>query len=393
LPKITEVERAGGRVAYRFTLNLGPDPVTGNRRQRVYTYDDLETAERERARLAGQPAASTDPRKVTVADALDRYLDWACFGLADATRVSYAGALLPVRDRLGRRKLASLTGADVEVLRDWLLTEGRRRGGTPGTALSPRSVRLTLGRLAAALDLAVAEHALQFNPASHVKMPRQDRRRGATWSVAELRAFAATAAGDRLAACWRLSLLGMRRGEVLGLRWRDVDLSARPDAPCGSVTIGRARILVYGKVVVKEPKSERGFRTLPLPDEDTRAALTALQVRQLEEQEAAGPAWSAGGGAYVAVDELGVPWHPDRLSDEFRRLCRQAGVPVIRLHDARHTANSLLAAAGVPDHIRAAWCGHTVAVNVATYTHARPEDLPVAAKALAGILSGSSDLT
>ena len=55
-------------------------------------------------------------------------------------------------------------------------------------------------------------------------------------------------------------------------------------------------------------------------------------------------------------------------------------MPRIRLHDARHTVNSLMAAAGVPDHIRAAWCGHTVAVNVATYTHARPEDLAVAAR-------------
>jgi integrase len=60
-------------------------------------------------------------------------------------------------------------------------------------------------------------------------------------------------------------------------------------------------------------------------------------------------------------------------------------VPRIRLHDGRHTVNSLLAAAGVPDHIRAAWCGHTVAVNVATYTHARPEDLGRAAEALGKI--------
>lgn len=195
----------------------------------------------------------------------------------------------------------------------------------------------------------------------------------------ELRAFAKVAAEDRLAACWRLSVLGMRRGEVVGLRWSDVDLSAR------TVTIGHARVLVDGKVDEKTPKSERGFRTLPLPDEDTAAALTALQVRQLEEQEAAGAAYANSG--YVAVDELGVPWHPERYTDEFKRLCAAAGVPVIRLHDVRHTANSLLAAAGVPDHIRAAWCGHTVAVNVSTYTHARPEDLAVAGAALALILA------
>jgi integrase len=77
--------------------------------------------------------------------------------------------------------------------------------------------------------------------------------------------------------------------------------------------------------------------------------------------------------------------HPDWYSDEFHRLRERAGLPRIRLHDGRHTANSLMAAAGVPDHIRAAWCGHNVAVNVATYTHARPEDLAQAQAALSKI--------
>ena len=90
----------------------------------------------------------------------------------------------------------------------------------------------------------------------------------------------------------------------------------------------------------------------------------------------------------MAADELGAPLHPERYSDEFARLCREAGVPVIRLHDTRHTANSLMAAAGVPDHIRAAWCGHTVAINLATYTHARPEDMAVAGEALSALLGG-----
>ena len=139
MPKITKVPRADGP-RWRFTLNLGRDPVTGNRVQRVYTYDDPETAERERARLTGElpDAQKADPRKAIVNDTLDAYLASALFERAENTRVSYAGALLPVRERLGRRKLASLTKADIERLRDWMLTEGRRRGGAPGTGLSPR---------------------------------------------------------------------------------------------------------------------------------------------------------------------------------------------------------------------------------------------------------------
>jgi integrase len=382
MPAIQTVTRAGGREAYRFTLNLGRDPVTGNRRQRVYTFDNRKTADRELARLTGQMVEGkhTDRSRMTVNEALDAYLASALFEREAATGVSYRGALLPVRERLGRRKLQSITKADVEELRSWMLEHGRRRGGAPGTGLGPRSVALTLGRLKAALELACAEGWLGRNPAAHVRPPRQVKRAATTWSEPELRRFLAEAGADRLAACWLLSAYGMRRGEVAGLRWDAVDLDA------GTVTIGLARVLVYGKVIVKPPKSERGYRVLPL-DPGLVAALRGLRKTQAAERLAAGGAYEASG--YVAVDELGAPLHPEWLTDEFGRIAARAGLPRIRLHDCRHSMNSLLAAAGVPDHIRAAWCGHTVAVNVSTYTHARPEDMAVAARAVAGILGGA----
>ena len=279
-----------------------------------------------------------------------------------------------MRERLGHRITQSITREDIERdVRDWMLAEGRKRGGEPGTGLGPRSVRLTLGRLKAALEMACEDGRLAANPTRYVRMPSQPKREGTTWSEAELRRFLATADADRLAAAWRLALYGLRRGEVCGLRWEDVDLEA------GTVKIGRARVLVNGQVIVKAPKSERGYRTLPL-DDVLAAELRALRTRQAAERLAAGQAYQASG--YVVVGELGTEPSPEWFSDEFHRLSAAASVPRIRLHDGRHTVNSLLAAAGVPDHIRAAWCGHTVAVNVATYTHARPEDLAAAGAAL-----------
>jgi integrase len=327
MPRIQQVQRAGG-VRYRFTLNLGRDPVTGNRRQRVYTFDDRRQAERELARLTGQMVEGrhTDRSRMTVSEALDAYLASALFEREAATKVSYAGALLPVRDRLGGRRLQSLTKADIEDLRDWLLTSGRRRGGTPGTGLGARSVTLTLGRFKAALEMACAEGWLARNPAAHVRPPRQVKRQDTTWSADQLRAFLAEASRDRLAACWLLSALGLRRSELLGLRWADIDLDA------GTLAIARARVLVYAKVVEKTPKSARSARVLPLFAPVT-PALAALQARQLEEMDAAGPAYANSG--YIAADELGVPLYPEWYSDEFARLCRQAGLPKIRLHDTR----------------------------------------------------------
>ncbi len=92
---------------------------------------------------------------------------------------------------------------------------------------------------------------------------------------------------DRLHAAWRLSLYGLRRGEVLGLRWSDIDLKAK------TLTVSQARVLVEYRVRIEEPKSRNGRRTLPLDDE-LLAALTLLRKIQMEESPAAGTAYRAG---------------------------------------------------------------------------------------------------
>jgi integrase len=254
----------------------------------------------------------------------------------------------PVRERLGTRPLQSITKSDVEDLVDWMLTAGRRRGGKPGTGLSGRSARLTLGRFSAALEAAVLEGKLVRNVARLVKPPEHTPRERETWTKAEVRKFLAKASSDRLYAAWRLSLYGLRRGEVLGLRWSDIDLRA------GTLTVNQARVLVEYRVRIEEPKSRNGKRTLPL-DGELVAALTALRKRQLEESTIAGAAYRSGlaeldwyqGGEYVITDEAGTPVHPEWYSDEFGRLLRRAGLRRITLHDSRHTTLTLPKGRGV----------------------------------------------
>jgi integrase len=141
-----------------------------------------------------------------------------------------------------------------------------------------------------------------------------------------------------------LSLYGLRRGEVLGLRWSDIDLKAR------TLTVNQARVLVDCKVRIEPPKSRNGKRTLPL-DDWVVAALMELRKRQARESETAGHAYRAGlealdwytaGDEYVVTDELGIPLYPEFYSDEFARLLKGAGLPKIGLHDSRHTTLSLM---------------------------------------------------
>ena len=379
MSKPKKVTLADGRVRYRIVTEAGRDPETGKRRQLTQTFDRKKDALAELARVQHERHKGTyvAPSKLTLNVMLDGFLASACFEREEATKSNYAHALRPARDRLGERLVQGITREDIEGLRNWMLTSGRKRGGQPGTGLGARSVRLTLSRLSAAFNQALDDGMVARNPCARVRMPKMGASKKTSWSVEEAREFLAAAAADRLHAAWLMAMYGGRREEICGARWADIDLEAR------TWTINMVRVLVDGKAIDKDaPKSERSARTLPLPD-DLAAALTALHARQAAEKLAAGPAYTDSGK--VVTDEAGAPVGLDWFSDEFGRVAKRAGLRRITLHESRHTASSLMEKAGVPASIRAAWCGHTVAVHESTYVHALPEDLAVARDALAGI--------
>jgi integrase len=386
---IRKIELKDGTIRYRLVVDIGLDE-NGKRQQLTRTFDKLKEARAELSRIRHETDKGTfvKPSDITVGDYLDEYLVGATRGRRESTKVSYREALRPVRERLGNRKLQSITKADIENLVDWMLTSGRKRGGTPGTGLGPRSVRLTLGRLKAAFEMAVDEGRLVRNVVKLVTPPEYKPKERDIWSKTEVRKFLRIAAQTRLHAAWRLSLYGLRRGEVLGLRWSDIDLKAK------TLTVNQARVLVDYKVRIEEPKSHNGKRTLPL-DDDLVAALVELRKRQAHESEVAGAAygasladldWYTEGDKYVVVDELGTPYHPESYSDGFTRVLKRAGLPKIRLHDSRHTTLSLLEKAGVPISIISKWAGHyDSSFTMKTYVHASDDDLKQGRQALAKI--------
>jgi integrase len=370
MPAIKTITLAGGRKRYRFVIELPHGPGE-KRHQETHTFERLSDAKAELARLTHQSGTGEYAGRWngTVSELIDRYLKHAEDGAEANTKASYRHALAPVRERLGSLRARDVDREHVQELKDWMLTSGRRRGGKPGTALSARTVRLTMGQFSAAYELAIVDRKLNYNPVRYVKLPKQARADHGTWSKPQVQQFLAEAAADRLHAAWRLALYGLRRGEILGLRKDDYDRKAR------TIKIGRARVLVEYVVIEKSPKSLSGYRTLPV-DDQLAAALEALLDRQVTEAMDAAGAYEDTG--YIVTDELGRPVHPEWFSDEFHRVRARTGLPRIRLHDSRGTINSLMASAGVPRHIRAAWCGHTEAVNASVYTHARPEDLAAA---------------
>ena len=170
---IKKIMLKDGQVRYRFVVDAGRDPATGRRVQLTKTFEKWGEARAERARIVAETARGTfvRPKKITVAAYLDQWLEGATRNVRPSTRRSYIDALAPVRDRLGKVLLQDLEKRHVEGLVDWMLTSGRKRGGPAGTGLGPRSVRLTLGRLVAALEMAQREGLVVRNVAKLVEPP------------------------------------------------------------------------------------------------------------------------------------------------------------------------------------------------------------------------------
>jgi integrase len=238
-------------------------------------------------------------------------------------------------------------------------------GGKGGRSLSPKTVRYVHTTLRCALRDAVADGIVVRNVAAQARPPRARRIEMHTWTAAEVGTFLASVREDRLYVAWLLlATLGIRRGELLGLRWGDVDLTT------GRIAIRQTLVMVDGKPAVAEPKTAKGRRSLMLAPE-VLETLRTHRARQAAERLSWGADYTDSG--LVITTEDGRPMHPETLSGLFVRQARRAGLPPIRLHDLRHSVASILLARGVHPKVVSELLGHaTIALTLDTYSHVIP---------------------
>ena len=200
-----------------------------------------------------------------------------------------------------------------------------------------------------------------------------------TYTEAEVLVLLGAIADDRLGHAWELALSGLRRGEVAGLRWVDVDLEA------GALTIVNNRVSAGGRTVENDPKSVASRRTLPLPDRLV-TVLRAAKARQAAERLALGQI--GGAWEYVVCNELGHAYAPGVLSRYWRDTVKAAGIRHIKLHAARHTCATLMHLQGVPAAVIAAWIGHKDAsLTMKLYAHSQDDALKAAGATLNRIVT------
>lgn len=315
------------------------------------------------------------PSNTTLGDFLARWLeDYARASTRPSTYTSYRlHVRVHIAPDLGHVPLAKLTPLHLQRLYRKHLDAG----------LAPATVRRIHAVLHRALKTALKWGLVSRNVADAVELPKLTRPEMTVLDADGARRLLEAARGDRLYALWLLALAtGMRQGELLGLRWQDVDLER------GALSVRQTAQYVRGRgITFGAPKTAKGLRRLDLTPELVEA-LRRHRARQAEERLAAGAAYTDHG--LVFCTQIGTPMNGGNLvRRDFQRLLQKAGLPPMRFHDLRHTSASLLLSQGVHLKVIQARLGHSsIQVTGDVYAHLLPDMSRDAAAKLETLLLG-----
>ncbi|GGS87514.1 site-specific integrase [Planobispora rosea] len=230
-----------------------------------------------------------------------------------------------------------------------------------------------------AFNWAVKRRMVEFNPCLGVELPAEERDPARVWSPEQVGMFMEAAEHDPLGLLYRIVLLrGLRRGEACGLRWSDVDMDT------GHARIMQTVLQLGGRIVIDTPKSKAGNRVVSL-DTGTVKLLKAHHTAQRREKFAAGGGYEDNDLVFPRPD--GRPLPPDRVTERFKQIAKDAGLPVIKLHEARHTAASLGLEAGLDVKVVSVQLGHsTTTITRDLYQHVRRAVLDDAAEKVVALI-------
>src|SRR3954470_7925301 len=315
-------------------LDLGRGPDGVRRRIKLHGATRAEARRRlEEAQKAAAAGLNADDQRTTVAEFCAYWLKHGVPASAQSPN-TFASIEWAVNShivpRIGHRRLRELTADDVDKLMRDMATAG----------YSKHTMVRVHGELARILRFAERRGKVMRNVAALVDVPAGPRKQGRSLTVAEAKALLDAAAGDRLEALYVTGLLvGLRPGELLGLPWVAVDLTK------GRLRVSQSLKREHNKLVIGEPKTLRSRRTLDMPSLVVQVLKRHLE-RQDKERIAAADSWVETGLVFTTTS--GTPIDPSNLRREFAKLTRKAGIGHWHPHELRHSAASLLSAAGVP---------------------------------------------
>lgn len=356
---VTKVIGKNG-MSWAGIVDLPPDAVTGKRRQkRVTAGTRRECEEKIRAILdQADDGDAVGHEKLTLDEFAKQWLEAVEPSLRPSTFRRYADMLrVHILPQLGKRQLSKLTPFDLQRFYANRLAYG----------LSSTSVHHLHVMLHRVLKQAERWSMISRNVASMVDAPRRTFPEITTWNLEQVNHFFTVADQHDLAALWRLALLtGMRRGELLGLKWEDIDLERGVLAVRRTMSRGKG-----GQWELGQPKTAAGRRSIALP----ASCVTVLRkhrVNQNVQRLRLGGIWQDCG--FVFTNRSGGSLHVNSLGAAFKSVTATSKLPIIRFHDLRHTSATLLLAQGVHPKIVQERLGHAdISMTLNRYSHVTPD--------------------
>ena len=351
--------RKRGKNSYTIFISLGKDPVTGKYNYHWQTVKGTKKeAEKQRTELLHQldSGAFIRPSKTTFAEYLERWLkDYARPNLSPRSHERYAGIIKKyLITEMGNIPLTQLKPEHIQ----------RHYTNIRSQGLKPETIRFHHAVIHKALQTAIKWGLLHRNAADGVDVPRDGHTEMQTWDDFEVRQFLDTAKDSIYYALFHTALFtGMRRSELLGLKWEDVEIQ--------TISVRRSlHHLKSGDYIFTDPKSDKSRRTI---------ALSPSSVLVLAEHKERQQAIRTMLGETLGKDDLvfstpqGSPLRPNTITRAWTMLADKAGVKPIRLHDARHTHASLMLKQGIHPKIVQERLGHsTISMTLDIYSHVAP---------------------
>lgn len=362
---IREIKTKNGDIHYQITVEGERDPLTGKRNR---TYKNVKGSKREANSVMHRMITEMEQGKVTrkTNKSIGEWMDeWVSTYLPNAEETTIIGYKTKIRcyikPALGDIQIKSLRAEHVQKM----INDMHSRG------LSPKNIRDTFNNINAAMKKAVATHLIPYNPCEGVALPKLKKYRAKVYSPDMIHTLLEAVTGtDMYLPILLLVTVGLRRGELLALRWSDIDfdrnlLKVRNNMVCGE-----------NGYIIKSPKSEAGIRDIHIGD-DVANALKSAREQYLRDKAKYGKGFQDLN--FIIRQNDGSPISPNAMTRKWRRFIESNDLPSIRLHDLRHSNATALIQAGVSPKVVQQRLGHAdVNITLNTYTHVLP-DMDIAA--------------
>jgi integrase len=355
--------------SYRIKVSLGKDSITGKYLSHYETVKgSKKDAEKRLNELIHQHENGTfvKPGKATVADYLSQWLkDYAYTNLSPNTAEGYESIIS--RHLIPTLGIIPLTQLRPEMIQRYIsdkLSQGRTNGQG---GLTTRTVRHHIVCLHTALQNAVKTGMLARNPVDAVTIPRAGRHEMRTMNESDIHIFLEMARPTQYYALFYTALFtGMRRSELLALRWQDIDLLTL------QISVSRTlHVVKGGKIIIRQPKTEKSRRTIAMTPSTADLLREYYESQNSLRQSLEYPNLTDNDLVFCQYD--GKPFLPNTVSHSWIKLIRRAGLNGIRFHDARHTHASLMLKQGVHPKIVQERLGHSsIQITLDTYSHVAP---------------------